>query len=165
MKRRSTYLQLPVDEIAARYRAGEPVSWIAESLGVSHPTIVDRLRDGGHYMKRRKRLPSATAAQRVATDAVDLYVSGLSGKAVAKQLGVSRATVRKIITAAGVVKHPTPEEKCAADLRNGPYLEIAVRYKAGESLYTLAREYGVSRSTLQRRMAALGVRPVLAGQR
>lgn len=153
-KHRSTYLQLPVDEIAERYLAGEPVSRIAKSLGVSHPTIVGRLRDGGHYVKRR---PYATAAQRVAAVAVDLYVSGLSGKAVAKQLGVSRATIRKIITTAGVIKHPAPEEKCAADLRDGPYLEIAVRYKAGESLYTLAHEYGVSRSTLQRRMAALGV--------
>ncbi|MFJ3283374.1 helix-turn-helix domain-containing protein [Streptomyces halstedii] len=154
-KHRSTYLQLPVDEIAERYLAGEPVSRIAKSLGVSHPTIVGRLRDGGHYVKRRS---SVTAAQGAA--AVALYVSGLSGKAVAKQLGVSRSTIRKVVTAAGVAKHPTPEEKCATDLHDGPYREIAARYEAGESVYSLAREYGISRSTLQRRMAALGgVRP------
>ncbi|WP_329204013.1 helix-turn-helix domain-containing protein [Streptomyces sp. NBC_01435] len=152
MKRRSTYLQLPVDEIAARYQAGEPVSRIAKAYGVSHPTIVERLRSDGHYVERRS---SVTAAQRAAT--VELYASGLSGKAVAKRLNISRTMVRKLVTASGMTKQLTPEDRAAADLIDGRYRDIAPRYQAGESTHVLARECGVSRSTLQRRMTALGI--------
>lgn len=137
---------LPDAEIANRYDAGESVLVIAESYGVSTPVIYRILRERGSAL----RLPRITLEQRDAV--LVLYRTGLSDTAVAGRLGVSRATVRKVVAEAGV-KRPTPEEMAEEDLRSPVMREIARRRQAGESLRSLASAYGISRNTLARRLA------------
>jgi len=139
---------LPDKEIAARYDAGEPIVEIAASYGVSSPVIYTRLREQG----RAKRLPRITPVQRARI--LDLYRSGMSGKAVARKLEIARSTVRKVVREAGV-KRPTHVELAATHARSEVVQEIARRRRAGESVRALAEEYGIPRSTLARRLATL----------
>ena len=142
---------LPDKEIAARYDAGEPIEELAASYGVSSPVIYTRLREQG----RTQRLPRLTVAQRA--QILDLYGSGMSGKAVARRLGVARASVRKVVREAGV-KRPTHVDLAATHARSEVVREIAGRHQAGESVRALADEYGIPRTTLARRLAALQAR-------
>lgn len=139
---------LPDEEIAARYDAGETVVEIAASYGVSSPVIDTRLREQG----RSKRLSRITAAQRARI--LDLYGSGLSRKAVAARLGIARSTVRKVVREAGA-ERPTHVELAAEHARSEVVREIARRRAGGESVRALAEEYGIPRNTLYRRLKAL----------
>jgi transposase-like protein len=139
---------LPDEEIAARYDAGEPIVELAAAYGVSTPVIYTRLREQG----RTQRLPRIHAKQRA--QILDLYGSGMSGKAVAKRLGIARSTVRKVVREAGM-KRPTHEELAAAHARSSVVQEIARRHRAGQTVRALAEEYGIPRTTLTRRLAAL----------
>lgn len=137
---------LPDEEIAARYDAGEPIDEIAASYGVSSPVIYTRLRE----QRRSQRLPRITAAQRARI--LDLYGSGLSGAAVAKAMGIARSSVRKVVREAGA-ERPTHVELAAAHVRSDAVQEIMRRHRGGESVRSLAREYDIPRSTLARRLA------------
>jgi DNA invertase Pin-like site-specific DNA recombinase len=137
---------VPDDEIIVRYDADEPVTQIAASYGVSTPVIYTRLREQGH----RLRLPRITDDLRAT--ALSLYQAGLSDTAVAEKLGISRATVRKVVADAGV-KRATPEQVAAEHLRSPVMQEIVRRRLAGESVRALAAEYGIPRNTLARRLA------------
>ena len=58
MKRRSTFIDLPVAEIVRRYVAGETALELAISYGVSDETIAGRIREagtalGGHMRRTR----------------------------------------------------------------------------------------------------------------
>lgn len=136
---------LPDAEIAARYDAGESVLPIAEAYGVSTPVIYRILREQG----RALRVPRITPEQRDAV--VALYQTGISDTAVAERLGVSRTTVRKVVAEAGV-KRPTPEELAREDVRSPVMQEMVRRRQAGETVRSLASEYGISRNTMARRL-------------
>lgn len=137
---------LPDAEIAARYDADESVRLIARAYGVTTPVIYRIVREQG----RSLRLPRTTPEQRDAV--IALYRTGLSDTAVAKQLGVSRTTVRKVVTEAGV-KRPTPEELAQEEVHSPVMREIVRRREAGESVRSLAVAYGIPRNTMARRLA------------
>lgn len=92
-------MNLPDAEIVRRYQAGESISVLARSYGVSFAAIDKRLRENGVRKPSVFWSPRTTAAQRDA--ALALYQSGLSDAAVAKQVGISRTTVRKVVDLAG----------------------------------------------------------------
>ncbi|MBE4790334.1 helix-turn-helix domain-containing protein [Streptomyces caniscabiei] len=137
---------LPDAEITARYDAGESVLPIAEAYGVSTPVIYRILREQG----RTLRLPRTTPQQRDAV--VALYQTGLSDTEVAKRLGLSRTTVRKIVAEAGV-KRLTPQQLAQKEVHSPVMREIVRRRQAGETVRSLATEYGIARNTLARRLA------------
>lgn len=141
-------IDLPEEEVVARYDASEPVVQITESYAVSTPVLYRILREHGQAL----RLPRLTPAQRGAV--VTLYQTGLSDTAVAKQLGLSRASVRKVVAESGV-KRPTPEELADAALRSATVQEIAQRHRSGEPVRSLAVEYGIPRNTLARYLTRL----------
>jgi transposase-like protein len=90
--------------------------------------------------------------------AVELYRQGLSAAQVAEQMGfASKRTILNVVNAAGVTRAGT-RGTVEADLKSPAMQEIARRYQSGEKIQSLAQEYGIARSTLQRRLSALKLR-------
>jgi DNA invertase Pin-like site-specific DNA recombinase len=144
----SRRMDLPDAEIVERYKRGEPVQQIAKAYGVSWAPIMQRIREGGDLVLRRP-VPTEQKKQ-----AVRLYQTGLSPNAVASQLGLSRTTVRNAVVEAGV-KRPSPQTLVLEGLQSDTMREIQERHRSGASVNSLAREYGIPRTTLQRRIERL----------
>lgn len=82
-----------VKVIAERYAAGDLVSAIAEDYGVGKTALYDMLRRQGVDIRRQGITPAnADAAHR-------LVSAGMSMRAAAAQLGISRSTLYRFLTA------------------------------------------------------------------
>lgn len=132
---------------------------IAETHGISIAVVLGALK----RLNVERRHPGGASGRRWALtdaqrdEALALYQSGKSAEDVAQSLGVSKGTVLRIAAEAGATR-PTNEQAASERLGSDVIREIAKRYQAGEPLKALAREHGMSRTTLQRRMSALGLR-------
>jgi transposase len=97
-------------------------------------------------------------------NAVKLYVSGLSGKQVALQLGVSGHCIERYLNEAGVTRSIAEAQLLRNARGDGrkpielPLEDIKRRYEAGEGCPQIAQTYGVSQSVISRRLQDMGVR-------
>lgn len=155
--------KLPHDAIMASYQAGSSTRDLAKEYDASPETI--------RRILIKHNIPLRAAHQAIATtanyrqpmtdeqraEAVELYKQGLSASQVAKQMGfASKRTILNVVNAAGVTR-PGTRGIAEEDLQSPTMQEIAKRFQAGESVLALSKRYGVPRSTLQRRLQALGL--------
>ena len=93
-------VQLPVDELVARYEAGESTCALARAYGVGSGSVLLRLRRAGVVIRYRgrKSLPMDEMAER--------YCAGESTTEVACAYGICRATAWKRLVQFGVEMRP-----------------------------------------------------------
>lgn len=159
------HLELPEDTIVAQYKEGASTTELGRAYKVSSETIRRLLVKSDVTLRAAHQAIATTANYRQPmTDeqrrqAVELYQQGLSADRVAKEMGfASKRTILNVVNAAGVTR-PGTRGRADADLGSPAMQEIAKRFQSGEPIQALARQYGISRSTLQRRLKALGLRP------
>lgn len=87
----------------------------------------------------------------VQTAAADLYRSGLTERAIAVQLGVSRSQVSGLLAAAGV-RRRSGSKDCPVSIE-----ELQQLAEAGVTQVELARRHGVSAGTARRWLAEAGI--------
>lgn len=95
---------LDVDDLARRYQAGEPISQIAESLGVADAVVKRRLVANGCPIRTNSEAQRLRyGVTEVDDDAiVAAYRDGASCKAVATRFGISRPTIASILVRRGI---------------------------------------------------------------
>ena len=86
-----------VDDLVAAYKAGSPYRELVERFGINESTVVAHLQRRGVERRTFRKLRGGQLEQ-----ARDLYESGLSLRAVASELGLSKEAVRSGLVAAGV---------------------------------------------------------------
>src|ERR1019366_8790922 len=100
--------QLNIDNLIQRYKSGETVAEIASDIGVSHNTVGKRLNK--HIVMRK------AGTRRMDIDAVtSMYTEDkLSGRTIAKQMGVSERLIYNRMEEAGVQRRPGWEDNVIA---------------------------------------------------
>ncbi|MFF7631415.1 helix-turn-helix domain-containing protein [Streptomyces cyaneofuscatus] len=145
----------------AQYLAGASTTELGREYSVSAETIRRILVKHDTPIRPAHQAIATTAnfqppvSNEEAAKAVELYKQGLSAAQVANRMGfASKRTVLNMVNAAGVTR-PTGAQRLEADLKGPMMQEIAARRRAGESIQALAEEYGLSRSTLSRRLGIM----------
>lgn len=92
-------LEINSEQVREMYASGLSQRAIAEALGCSYATIKLRLREAGVCCRARNdsRRRSVDVGQATA-----MYRSGMTAQEIASELGVSSATIRRRLRAAGV---------------------------------------------------------------
>ncbi|MGV4924113.1 helix-turn-helix domain containing protein [Streptomyces sp. BHT-5-2] len=151
-------------DLRTYYDAGATVSELQERTGLSHGTVVSRLRAAGTTMRTpsetrqlRSDVGQVEARRRLAALLRIRYESGLKVDALAAECGRSARTVRRLLIEAGTVMRSPREtrqlQQSAARqsaARQQPMVELMSRYDEGEKVSVLAIEYGCSDSTVYR---------------
>jgi AraC-like DNA-binding protein len=86
-----------IDELIARYTAGEATPALSREFGISASGLRDLLRAEGVALRDRAITPEDV------TKAVQLYEHGVTITQVVKHIGYSRDTIRKVLVEYGVV--------------------------------------------------------------
>jgi AraC-like DNA-binding protein len=86
-----------IDELIARYTAGEATPALSREFGISASGLRDLLRAEGLSLRGHTITPEDVEK------AVHLYERGLTITKVASQIGYSRDTIRKVLVKHGVV--------------------------------------------------------------
>ena len=147
--------RLSADTIAAillDYEAGVRGSALAQKYGLRKSTLRDLVTR--HGLKPDNGVPGAALSQDEIAQAVRLYESGMSIKAVAEQLGRAHGSIHKHLVQSGANMHPrtrrlklTPEQ-----------IDQAVRdYDAGQSLVQISSGLPVGPEAVRRALQARGV--------
>lgn len=110
-------------ELRTRYDAGATVDELAETTGLSHGTVVNRLHAAGTTMRtpretRRLRLDEGEVAarRRLAASLRVRYESGVTVDALAADCGRSARTVRRLLIEAGTtLRTPHQTRQLRAD--------------------------------------------------
>ncbi|SFF93245.1 hypothetical protein SAMN05216251_14014 [Actinacidiphila alni] len=157
-------------ELRARYDAGASVEDLERTTGLSHGTVLNRLREAETVMRtpaqtRRLRADTQQVRLRQAVNARvrELYESGMSVKALAEQEGWSPRTVRRRLVEGGAVLRSAQQARRLAGrevaaARHARAGALRVRYEAGEDVPGLAAESGVSAATVYRLLHLAGAR-------
>jgi transposase len=91
---------LPMVDIISDYNSGMSVKRIADWHGVSHSTIINRLKEAGAYEPRPKgRVKKELPMEEVISD----YDSGMSLRRLKDKYKVSRGTLKRRLIESGVV--------------------------------------------------------------
>ena len=118
MSRRN--IPLPMDEIAARYCAGESCPDLGVVYGVHGGTICNRLRAAGVRIRTPRERESKLRIQLPEDGIVASYKSGQSIERIAAALGVGANTVWRALKRMGVKTHPRGMRHGVRKSRGGP---------------------------------------------
>lgn len=148
------------DDLRRRYEAGESASSIAVSLGVAHSTVTGHLRLAGVAIRSGSEAMRARHGLTVdVEELVRRYRAGESTPVLAAALGISSATVYVHLRAAGVQLRTFREANRLAKGVAIDEADLRARYDRGQSVLAMAREMGVGRPTIMRRLGDLGLTP------
>lgn len=171
-------IPLPIEEIIYDYESGMNLTQIGKKFGVSQGTIKRRLIEAGVYQHNRviRRMIEATSeATRVQKikdrerkminfpleQAISEYQSGMSPIALGEKYGVSHGTIRKRLKEAGVRKITAKER----NMMNFPLEQVISEYQSGMTLIVLGEKYGVSETTIRKRLIEAGVQERVRGRK
>lgn len=152
------------EELRERYDAGASVDDLERESGLSHGTVLNRLRQAGTVMRtpthtRRLRAGAQQEDARRALAArlrTQYEQTGASVQALAAQEGLSTRTVRRRLADAGAVLRTRQQTReltagrTAAKARQRLATALRERYEADADVPTLAAEFGTSPSTVYR---------------
>lgn len=145
---------LPINEIVFKYEKGYSINRLSTEYFVSFGTIKSRLIEAGVEIDSNRKptvvSPSSNLPEKIIANA---YEKGKSAKHLSKKYKVPVHVIRAVVTRAGV---PIRKNKGRKQL---PIDEIVERYKQGEPLTELAKEFKTSTGTLYSRIKELGIRP------
>ena len=136
-------IDLPMEEIISYYQSGMTPTQLAEIYGVSDGTIYRRLKKNGVKIR-----PCADKINLPMEEIICEYQSGMTTYQLADKYGVTSSTIRSRLRENGVKIRP-PRNMKRVDL---PMEEIISEYGAGMTLIQLGEKYGVSHSTIHRRL-------------
>ncbi|MEV6013198.1 helix-turn-helix domain containing protein [Streptomyces sp. NPDC051976] len=150
-------------ELGRRYDEGASVEELERETGLSHGTVVNRLRHAGTVMRTpaQTRRLRAGEEQEQARRALGVrlraeYTAGASVEALALQEGLSARTVRRRLTDVGAVLRSGQETRRAradalsVEARRRLAAELRRGYEAGDGVPDLAVAFGTSVSTVYR---------------
>lgn len=140
------------EEIVKKYNAGATQQELAEEYGVSYNTIANRIleyygraRTSSYIRKRNIILPIEEIAKR--------NKSGVTHQEIADEYGVSRQTIsRHLLKYYKETDIPNPKIKNPKRFKNIPVEEIAKKHEQNISQKQLAKDYGVTRRTISRKL-------------
>ncbi len=127
------------------YESGVSVEDIVEILGVDRSTVFRHL-DKLDIQRRGGRKLDDEAVRQAATR----YETGETLSQIGHDLGVHGDTVRAALLRVGVEIRPAVRPTRPQKLSPAQVAECACRYEKGETLQSLADEFGVHRETLRR---------------
>ena len=135
-------IDLPMEEIISYYQSGSTPKQLADKYGVSEGTIRHRLKKNGVKLRppRIINLPME--------EIISEYESGMNAYQLADKYGVTSSTIRSRLRENGVKIRP-PRNVKRIDL---PMEEIISEYQSGMTLTQLAEKYGVSITTIYKRL-------------
>ena len=144
---------LPAEQIISRYREGASLADLAKAYKVSVGTIRRVMDARGEERRSPAPTKGSSRATSHATEAEIVLRSkqGQSLRDIAAALGISKNTVRNALDRQATV----PSNKPGFPRHDLPVEEIARRRAAGESAKELADEYGVSETTINRRLRTM----------
>jgi transposase len=139
-------------QVVTAYQAGESMAEINRLTGLAIQTIRRILAANGVEQR-----PYHTQEEMRLT-IIELHLAGYNATGIARETGVTRQTVLNILKASNVYRRP-PNAPRPFALRELPLVEIADRINAGETVYTLAKEFGVTFGGLRKRLEKDGLIP------
>lgn len=154
--------RLTQDERASaveQYQAGRSLREVGIALGVSKQPIRLALQHAG-IEPREKKPPKRPSPPPVVAEVLRRYAEGATQKEIAKALGLSTRRVGELIRANATRRIEAGGPRLTPEQR-----EHAVeRYKAGASLTTVAKEFGVSKQAIRALLRFRGVELRSMGQ-
>ncbi|WP_371550481.1 helix-turn-helix domain containing protein [Streptomyces sp. NBC_00554] len=171
----NTEASAPDDEVPvtpqalrARYESGAGVAELVVISGLSHGTVINRLREAGTVMRTswqtRKLRESGPARQHLAVRLRTLYEQhGATLIELAKAgAGTRRAARRLLIEAGGSPRSAQQTRRvrsvAAISKRRKLALSLRVRYEGGATVPELAKECSYSVATVYRLLRQVGTR-------
>lgn len=152
------------EELGERYDAGASVEDLERESGLSHGTVLNRLRQAGTVMRtpsqtRRLRTGGQQEEARRALGArlrAQYEQEAATIEALAAQENLSARTIRRRLTEAGATLRPCQQpqtraaDPAAPEARRLRAADLRHRYEAGAGVPELAADDGVSESTVYR---------------
>ncbi|WP_214107274.1 helix-turn-helix domain-containing protein [Acrocarpospora catenulata] len=145
-------------DLADRYRSGKSVRKIAQDVGLSWRKVRAALDREGVVMRRQSSVPWLMVKVDV-DELIRRYESGATLSELAKENGRDPSVVRNRLHDAGVTLR-VPLKPLAGRLSES---ELRERHAAGQSLGSLAKLAGMSKSALRKRLPGLPIPPAGAG--
>lgn len=147
-------LELPVEEMVAKYEAGAGIIAVGEAYGISSTTVRKRLMEAGVTM--RPRGGASHALDLPMDELVARYEAGEGLGTLSRVYECSPMTIRKRLGAAGItIREPGRNNNAVIDLDIDG---IVTAYRDdGLKLSEVAERYGVSTNTITRRLVEAGV--------
>ncbi|MBT2225996.1 helix-turn-helix domain-containing protein [Nonomuraea sp. NEAU-A123] len=132
------------NELAARFRSGESIDAIAESIGMTKQTIIKRIRAA-----ELKRMSSNGTSNPVTAELVRRYEDGETIRALSVSFNMTTAGISEKLYSAGVEIRPAAPKLIDLGITDE---ELIKRYKAGESMADLGRSLNLNLTTIKRRL-------------
>jgi len=154
-RKRREFTTDEVEEIKRRYANNEGLLTIAKALGTSQGPVTRVLKENN--VEIRKSTDSLKAfSDEEEKEVIEKYKKGLTAKAIAKEYGLSKTPILKVLKRAGCNPYKDNQER-NKKLSEGQKEEIAIAYKEGETAQKLARRYGVTGPTIKKALQESGV--------
>jgi DNA-binding CsgD family transcriptional regulator len=146
MRRRTNFDKIAADlraSIVAGYRGGQSCSSIAKSVGLS-VVLTDRvLREAGIERQPRPRNPRVNIGPRARKEVRDLWIAGLSYRAISERLGIKPDRVRVVVGVLqrrGEIGFRTPHRP----IRGQEAAALLLAWATGLSQAEMARQFGIN---------------------
>lgn len=135
-------------EICHRYEAGEGIGEISAALKINKTTVYRVLKRQGVPSNRRLSEGDKAEIQR-------RYESGERGGSLAKDFGVTKEAIYKMLEQVGVSRRPWHGPPPILTTQQDA--EVSRRYREGETSKSIARDFGVSMTTILKVLDRCGV--------
>jgi predicted DNA-binding protein YlxM (UPF0122 family) len=133
------------DQIITDYLAGQTQKQLAETYGVSHPTIGRIIKKAGIIIRLTPKQKKEMCAQ---------YQQGSSSKELATKYGVTSRTITRILGECNVpARPPRYKGKLTAKQKTA----ICIDYTTGLSQLKIAQKYNIARSSIARIVKECGI--------
>ena len=150
--KRRQKIELPINEIIEKWKQGATQRELAKEYGVSVNTIGRRISE--YYENIGKSKPKRkTKIELPIDEIVEKWEKGVTQRELAKEYGVSVNTIgRRIAEYHKKIGKPRPRPKPKPRMEL-PIDEIVEKWKQGSTIKELAKEYGVSQTTINKRIS------------
>lgn len=134
--------------VEAYYHNGATLAQLAEHFGVHPTTIIKRLDKEGISRNKCGKKPTLGISKE---QLVSLYADqALSFSCIARELGCSERSVRRLVDQYGIKRRPTPRQVLTEGF-------LAAKLSAGSTAYSISKDTGISVPTIYRYLSRFGL--------